>query len=287
MQDPSHAIPRLPSAEERALFLKRFARFGSAPSVESYLALFHPEARLFDDGMERPIGVSEIPAHIEGVLALVRGFRMRPERWRARGATLFVEAHNGGEVAGSPVSWRAVYRIELEGAQVRDGRRYFDRGALVARLDPAAPTRAGVLAPRGEPRPPEGAVAGSATTPEQVVAELARCWQEGRPQAIAALFREDASLVAPGVARPLGAGEVAGHLERLARLLGRTRLAPRSWAGDDSLLFVEWEAAVPAPEGGSPIGIVDRLDLVEGRVLAARSYFDSSALARAAAAAAG
>jgi hypothetical protein len=31
-----------------------------------------------------------------------------------------VEAHSQGEIAGSAVAWRAVYRIELEGSLVRD-----------------------------------------------------------------------------------------------------------------------------------------------------------------------
>ena len=39
-------------------------RSAPQPSVASYLALFHPDATLFDSGMERPITVPEIAEHI-------------------------------------------------------------------------------------------------------------------------------------------------------------------------------------------------------------------------------
>jgi ketosteroid isomerase-like protein len=275
-------VNELPSHEDRAQFLKRFERFGSQPSVETYLALFHPEAVLFDDGMERPIGVAEIPAHIADVLALVKGFRMQPERWRARGDGVMVEAHNRGEVAGRPVSWRAVYRIELEGSLVRNGRRYFDRAPLLAALDPNTPSVSARLAPApGEARPRSGALAGSSQSPEQLVLACADAWAAGRPEAIAALYREDAALDAPGLARPLGGGEIAAYYARLAALLGGARLTPRRWAGDDTLLFVEWQGELATPAGPHAFGAVERFDLAGGRVLAARHFFETGALARA------
>ena len=52
-------------------FLERFRAFGAQPDVARYLALFHPDATLFDSGMERPITVPEIPEHIEAILKLV------------------------------------------------------------------------------------------------------------------------------------------------------------------------------------------------------------------------
>ena len=70
-----------------AAFLERFFRFGAEPSVETYMPLFHPDVALFDDGMERPVGHAEIPASIDATLALAQGFRIVPERWRARDGT--------------------------------------------------------------------------------------------------------------------------------------------------------------------------------------------------------
>jgi limonene-1,2-epoxide hydrolase len=237
---------------------------------------------LFDDGMERPIGVAEIPAHISGVLALVKGFRMRVERWRTRGPLVMVEAHNAGEVAGKPVSWRAVYRIELEGSLVRNGRRYFDRAPLLAALDPNTPSVSPRLAPAaGDAAPRTGVVGSSGTSPEELVAACAEAWAGGRPERIAEHFREDGALHVPGLARPLGGGEIGAYYRHLSALLRSARLTPRRWAGDDALLFIEWQGEIEAPAGPHAFGAIERFDLVGGRVLAARHYFETGALARA------
>ncbi|MDX2166661.1 MAG: hypothetical protein SF182_06340 [Deltaproteobacteria bacterium] len=243
-------------------FLARFHRFGATPSVETYLPLFHPDATLFDDGMERPLTVDEIPAHIEGVLAMAPGFQMTPERWRARGAALFVEACNVAAPGGAPIAWRAVYRVDLRGAQVTRGRRYFDRAALLAHLMPDAvpPTWTVSAATVAAEAPQRGAAA--------FVDACANGWTSGRPQAIAARYREDGALHTP-VTDPLARAQVAGFYERLAPLA----LTPRAWAGDESLLFIEWE-------GRRGFACVERFDLRDGLVLSGRLYCDSLALQR-------
>ena len=115
-------------------FLARFFAFGAAPSVDTYLPLFHPDATLFDSGMAAPLTVREIPAHIASTLALLGEFRMTPERWRLGGRTCFVEARNEAIVGGSPAFWRSVYCVDLAGDRVIRGRRYYDRQPLFARL---------------------------------------------------------------------------------------------------------------------------------------------------------
>ena len=51
-----------------------------------------------------------------------------------------------------------------------------------------------------------------------------------------------------------------------------------TWAGDDSLAFLEWTAT--GERNGQPLrfGVADRYDLADGRVTASRAYFDSLAL---------
>lgn len=122
-------------------FLARFRAFGSQPDVARYLALFHPDATLFDSGMERPITVAEIPEHIEAILKLAPDFRMTPERWRVRGATVFVEAHNQATLRDQLLQWRSVYCVDLRGDQVIRGRRYYDRRPLVSLVFPGVPSR--------------------------------------------------------------------------------------------------------------------------------------------------
>ena len=118
-------------------FLERFVAFGAQPSTRTYLPLFHPDATLFDSGMQRPITVPEIPEHIEGVLKLVPDFRMTPERWRVRDATVFVEAHNQATLRSDLLEWPSVYCVDLRGELVIRGRRYYDRRPLVSRVFPS------------------------------------------------------------------------------------------------------------------------------------------------------
>jgi hypothetical protein len=120
-------------------FLERFRAFGEKPCVASYLPLFHPDATLFDSGMERPIRVPEIPEHIEGVLKLIPDFQMTPERWRERGGTVFVEATNRASLGDRTAEWDSVYCVDLVGDRVIRGRRYYDRRPLFALLNPSLP----------------------------------------------------------------------------------------------------------------------------------------------------
>jgi hypothetical protein len=258
------AMPRQAATPEADVdgFLRRFNRFGATPSVETYLALFQPDATLFDDGMERPLTVEEIPAHIEGVLAMAPGFQMTPERWRVRDAALFVEARNLAAPGGAPIAWRAVYRVDLRGDQVIRGRRYFDRAALLAHLMPdALPPAWTVEAAAVEAEAP---LAGAA----DFVDACANAWAGGRPQAIAAHYRDDGALHTP-VTAPLARASLAAFYQRLAPLA----LRPRAWAGDDGLLFIEWE-------GRRGFACVERFDRRDGLVLSGRLYCDSLALQR-------
>jgi len=257
-----------PAGAERppdvAAFLRRFTHFGAAASVESYVVLFHRQATLFDDGMERPLTAAEIPAHIAEVLAVAPGFAMTPERWRARGAQLFVEARNCAAPGGVPVAWHAVYRIDLDGDLVRRGRRYFDRMALLAPLMPDATPFAFALAPAGD----AGArlVEQPARDAAAFVAACAAAWAAGRPEAVAALYRADGALETAATPALDRAG-IAAYYRRVAPLA----LVPRAWAGDAQLLFIEWE-------GRAGFACVERVDLVDGLASAGRVYCDRGAL---------
>ena len=288
MRVPATAAAARGAGDDRARdadvqrFLERFCRFGAAPSVATYLPLFHPDATLFDDGMERPISVAEIPDSITATLGLAQGLVMVPERWRVRERAVFVEARNAATIFGTPVRWRSVYRIDLAGDLVLRGRRYYDRAPLLALLDPSSP-RLSSLQPDADDVAPidAGPCAASGVTPAELVEVCARGFRDGAWQELAALFRDDAVLVAPGLERPLAGEAVAAHRRLLGNLLGGAPLRARAWAGDASLVLIEWEADVPTPRGTYTLGLVDRFDLASGRILAARTYFDTIALVRA------
>jgi len=256
-------------------FLERFTAFGRAPGVETYLPLFHPEATLFDSGMPRPITVSEIPEHIEGILKLVPDFRMVPERWRARQGTLFVEAGNQASLGRDQAFWRSVYCVDLQGDRVIRGRRYYDRRGLYARLNPALPALP-ADPPVAETPPP---LAAPPATPRDLVAACADWWARGEPESLQLLYREDGCLWSPEHSRALGRAEIPGHYASLRRLLPGLELELESWAGDDTLIFLEWRAT--AELAGQPLafGLAERLDLATGHVLHGRAYFDTLEIA--------
>jgi ketosteroid isomerase-like protein len=282
--DDPPATPRRALVHEDAAaarFLERFFRFGAAPSVATYMPLFHRATTLFDDGMERPIGYDEIPASIEATLALAQGFRMVPERWRVRGTAVFVEARNEATILGAPSAWRSVYRIDLDGDLVRRGRRYYDRAPLLAALDPSLP-RLPTLVDEGawQDPPVEPCLAAGLDAPG-LVAACERAIRDGACDALAAWFRDDAVLVAPGAPRPLPRAGVASYLRGFGGLLRGAVPELRAWAGDDALVLLEWEARIPCAARSYPLGLVDRFDLVDGRISSARRYLDAASLARA------
>jgi hypothetical protein len=210
-------------------FVARFERFGAAPSVGRYLALFYPDATLFDSGMERPLVVAEIPAHIEGILRLVPDFRMTPQRFRFRAPTLFVEARNRATLAGAPIEWPSIYCIDLKGDHVFRGRRYYDRRPLFARLSAE-------------------------------IAERPRCAADPSP-----------------IGSALPATPLLGVA--LRRRMPDVALRLLAEAGDDALVFREWQACGTLGGSAVRIGVADRIDLAGGSVTSARSYFDTLALA--------
>jgi len=268
-----------------ASFLERFFRFGAEPGVESYMPLFHRDVTLFDDGMERPIGYDEIPASITATLALAQGFHMVPERWRHRDGVVFVEARNEATILGTPCRWQSVYRVHLDGDRVIDGRRYYDRAPLLATFDPATPRLPSLGPPGQAPEPssvPPLPCLERGAAPAELVEICARGWSAGDWSALASLFREDATWHAPGLDDAVPRAGVAGYRARFAQLLGGAVPQVSAWAGDDTLLLVEWRADVRASAGGAAyaLGMVDRFDLVSGRVLAARTYLDAASLAR-------
>jgi ketosteroid isomerase-like protein len=256
-------------------FLQRFAAFGAKPAVETYLALFHPDATLFDSGMQRPITVPEIPEHIEGILKLVPDFEMTPERWRFRGGTLFVEARNEASLGEKRLRWRSVYCVDLRGSFVIRGRRYYDRQPLYSLVAPNLPS----LPPFHvslQSTPP--LVADAPQNVEAFVESYSGCWRWRAPQELQQLYREDGCMWSPGLERPLARAELPSYYESLLRLIPDLVLELETWAGDEDLVFLEWRARGTVGGRALQFGLADRLDLGAGLILNGRAYFDTLAL---------
>jgi ketosteroid isomerase-like protein len=262
-------------------FLERFTAFGAGPGTSSYLALFHRDATLHDAGMEKPLRVPEIPAHIEGILALVPDFRMTPERWREREGTVFVEALNRATVAGREARWRSIYCVDLAGDLVMRGRRYYDRRALYTRLDPNLPALPPYEPVAEEPRSFSDPLDGAG----EIVRAVGETFGRDDSRAWLRLFREDATLVGPDLPRPISRNELAPHHRAVRSRLSELDLELLEWAGDDALAFAEWRLRGQSAGVPLTLDVATRLDLAGGLILAARAYFDTLGLATALAAA--
>ena len=230
------------------------------------------------------------PAPERGVKPMMSNSRMYVCRrcqanFKTGDGVVFVEARNEATILGTPCRWQSVYRVRLDGDRVIDGRRYYDRAPLLATFDPATPRLPALAAFEPAPTVEPLACLERGVTSEELLALLARSWREQVWHALAALFRDDATWHAPGVEGSLRRDAITAFRARFARLLAGVPPRLVASAGDDSLVLTEWRADVPTPSGGSyALGMVERFDLVAGRVLAARTYLDAASLARAVAA---
>jgi ketosteroid isomerase-like protein len=220
-----------------------FARFGRAPSPDSYAAVFHPEGEVADAGMAAPTPASQVRDAIAHVLRLMPDLRIDMRRYRARGDTVFVEAANRGTINGTKVAWGAVYRVHLRDGLVLKGRRFYDQAELFRALRPEMAWLSPLPVAHG--RAPGNYREIMAETP------------------IDAAFAADATIEIAGQRRVLAPIDLAHHLAGGA-------LRAIDGAGDDTLAFVEWQH-------GDLLG-VDRLELGGGRIVWLRRYFDTLGL---------
>lgn len=232
--------------DDAARFFELFRAFGRAPSPETYGVLFHPEGEVADAGMAAPTPAAEVGAAIAHVLRLMPDLRIDMRRYRARGETVFVEAHNRGTIRATPVAWDAVYRVHLRDGLVHRGRRFYDQAQLFRALRPDL----GWLPP----------VAPAARDPERYGALVAGTTADHRFAARAVVLLPDQR----GAVTPAHlAAHLSSHLDGAA-------LQAVDEVGDDALAFVEWRA-------GDLPGI-DRLELQDGRIVRLQRYVDTLGL---------
>lgn len=227
-------------SDEARHWFEIFQAFGSAPSPDSYAAVFHPEGEVADAGMSIPTPASQVREAIAHVLRLMPDLQIEMKRYRVRDSVVFVEAANSGTINGTKVAWDAVYRVHLRDGGVFRGRRFYDQATLFRALRPTM----GWL-----PSLPATAEAGEVKYTDIV---------PGAPLALA--FAGSARIDSPDQKRALTPADLRHHLPG----------APFEfvdWAGDAKLAFVEWRR-------GDVLG-VDRLNLAGDRIVSMRRHFDT------------
>jgi hypothetical protein len=227
---------------QAARWFELFKAFGRAPSHDSYAAVFHPEGEVADAGAA-PVPASQVRAAMAHILRLMPDLFIDMKRYRARGASVFVDAANSGSLNGTKVTWDAVYRVHLKDGLVHRGRRFYDQATVFRALRPDM-GRLPQLAP-------------SSAAFSGTYADL----MPGAPFTLP--FAADARIASPDQQQPFRPGDLPFHL-------AGAPFETVDWAGDDTLAFVEWRR-------GDLLG-VDQLELKNGKIAALRRNFDTLGL---------
>jgi hypothetical protein len=226
---------------QAARWFELFRAFGRAPSPDSYAAVFHPEGEVADAGTA-PVPASQVRAAMAHILRLMPDLFIEMKRYRARDASVFVDAANSGTLNGTKVAWDAVYRVHLKDGLVHRGRRFYDQATVFRALRPDM----GCL--------PQLAPSSAAFT--GTYADL----MPGAPFALS--FTADARITSPDQ-QHFTSGDLPRHLSGAP-------FETVDWAGDDTLAFVEWRR-------GDLLG-VDQLELEDGKIATLRRNFDTLGL---------
>ena len=220
-----------------------FRAFGRTPTPDSYAAVFHPDGEVADSGMAVPTPASQVREAIAHILKLMPDLYIDMKRYRARGDAVFVEAANSGTINGTRVAWDAVYRVHLKDGLVHRGRRFYDQATLFRALRPDMPWLPELPAVHGDD---------------------VRDYEDVVPNAPSGLaFAAGALIETPDQKRTLAPADLRIHL-------AGSPFEAIDWAGDDTLVFVEWRR-------GDLLG-VDRLDLKDGAIASMRRNFDTLGL---------
>lgn len=229
--------------DEVRLWFEKFRAFGRSPGPDSYAGVFHPDGEVADAGMAAPTPAAQVREAIAHVLRLMPDLFIDMKRYRSRGDRVFVEAANRGTINGTPVAWDAVYRVRLRDGGVLQGRRFYDQATLFRALRPDL----GWL-PELPPASSKDEVSYADLVP-------------GAPTGFR--FADDAPIRVPDQRQALRPADLPRHL-------AGAPFETVDWAGDDTLLFVEWRR-------GDLLG-VDRLDIAASRIVSMQRYFDTLGL---------
>jgi uncharacterized protein (TIGR02246 family) len=113
------------------------------------------------------------------------------------------------------------------------------------------------------------------------VEQYTALWQSADPQRFADFYREDGVILNPGMDRPVARREIPGYYQLLLAVAPDLRQNRVSWAGDDTLLYIEWQAAGSIAGRPLRLPVVDRWLLDGGLATEGIAFFDSITLSQA------
>src|SRR5262245_6408062 len=119
---------------DAARFVRAFAEFWSAPTVDRFRALMHRDVRLVQPLAPTANGIEEAAAWFADTQALLPDLRIAVRGWSGTPEALFIEWTATATFAGRPITWDAVDRFRLEDGLVRERVAYFDAVPLVGTI---------------------------------------------------------------------------------------------------------------------------------------------------------
>ncbi|ANW22542.1 nuclear transport factor 2 family protein [Streptomyces clavuligerus] len=258
---PAVAPAARPLPANVAAFMEAYCAWGARPEVGTYMALFTGTGTLMDSGLPAPIGKDAIRAQMESLLLHIPDYRFRPRTVHASpdGRVAFVTALNTGTVKvakdpeGEPVgrefSYITTHRLVLDGARVREGRRFWDQTQLFRPLAPHLPDLFAEI-PAVPPAGPR--------THDRLTA-----WNTRDSAALVAGVTGFTRLTGPGLTAPrTGRAQARAYLERFFSGAHGLSLRPGRTVTDGRVTYREWVGGArvgpPGHERRMTYGISER-----------------------------
>ena len=113
-------------------FVTRFAAAWAARDGNAFLALWHPEGKLYTPLVDRPIAGSELARLMDVQKAAAPDFVWQLLDWTSRGEVVIVEWQTTRNVDGVRFEWRGVDKFRIKEGKIVEERVYSDTAPLRA-----------------------------------------------------------------------------------------------------------------------------------------------------------
>lgn len=119
-------------------FVTRFAAAWAARDGAAFLAMWHPEGRLYYPLVNRPLAGSEIPRLNDVQKEAVPDLVWQLLDWTSRGNTVIIEWQCTRVTNGKRFEWRGIDKFRIEDGKILEERVYMDTAPLRAARTGAA-----------------------------------------------------------------------------------------------------------------------------------------------------
>jgi hypothetical protein len=120
------------TSENIESFIISFVAAWARRDGDAFLALWHPEGRLYTPLVARPVLGAELKLLVESQISAAPDFVWQLIGWTSRGDVAMVEWQTSRFIAGKRFDWRGVDKITLRDGKIIEERVYTDTALLRA-----------------------------------------------------------------------------------------------------------------------------------------------------------